>query len=244
MSAPLIGITGRRMPAGPDWVAAARGEPLDAHFAAYAGAIARAGGLPVQLPREAAAAELASRLDGVLLAGGEDVSADLYDAAPASGAEHLAGVTAGDRRRDEHEMELLGAARAAGLPVLGICRGVQLINVALGGTLIGHLDGPLAATHTAWDRPHDEHRHAVSTAPGSVIRSLIGETALVNSLHHQAVGRPGDGLVVTARAPDQVPEALESQDGAVLAVQWHPEFQHDQDAVFGWLVRHAASCRN
>jgi putative glutamine amidotransferase len=188
----------------------------------------------VHLAREATPEQIASRLDGLVLAGGEDIDPGIYGGVAAEAS------VLPDRERDDYELELLAAACARGLPVLGVCRGAQLINVAAGGTLIGHLAGPSAQMHTSLDVPHGRHRHLVATAAGSLIRRLKGEQASVNSLHHQAVDRPGAGLRITAVAPDGTPEAIESEDGNILGVQWHPEL-HEHDSAVTWLVSRAAA---
>jgi putative glutamine amidotransferase len=150
-------------------------------------------------------------LDGLLLAGGTDVDPALYGAARQPETDEP------DRARDRLESDLLREALDRDLPVLAICRGIQLVNVALGGTLTQHIDG-----HRC---PKQPEVHRIEIAPGSRLESILKvDDYVVNSRHHQSVDKVASGLVVTARAPDDVVEALELPGSRfVLAVQWHPE---------------------
>ena len=142
--------------------------------------------------------------------------------------------------RDRFEIELYGAARDAGLPVLGICRGLQIINVAHGGTLVADLPPDEGEGHSSYAYPRAHRSHGITVEPGTVLADLYGESVVVNSFHHQSVDELGRDLVVSARAADGVIEALELPGSAVLAVQWHPEMFDDVvEPVFGWLVKHA-----
>ena len=190
----------------------------------YVRAVVAAGGLPVLLLPECSpeeTLELFGECDALLLTGGEDVDPIRFGATP-----HPAlGTT--DPRRDANELVLIAEARARGLPILGICRGVQIGNVAYGGTLIQDLPSqrPGTVDHdppTARDAP----AHEISVTDGSLLHSILGATSLhANSFHHQAVDVVGAGLVVVAVAPDGVIEALESSNRGewVVLVQWHPE---------------------
>ena len=152
-------------------------------------------------------------VDGLLLPGGWDVDPALY------GEEADAAVGPIDPELDRTEVELFRQARATGLPVLGICRGQQVINVALGGSLFQHIDDH---DQRALGRAHLAHRVAVD--PASELARAAGETTLeVNSLHHQAVRSLAPGLRTTARGDDGTVEGIESDDGLVVAVQCHPE---------------------
>jgi gamma-glutamyl-gamma-aminobutyrate hydrolase PuuD len=217
-----------------------------------------AGGLPLTLPQmpETAAAAL-DALDGLILAPGRDIEPWRYGAEPSP---LLAAV---EPRRDEFELALVPAALERGLPILGMCRGIQILNVALGGTL--HQDVSLvAAGHatdpgwTAWkatetaslaDEPPPPHpRHPIAVAAGSQLARALGTTSLgVNSYHHQAIDRLGDGLSVTATAPDGLIEAVELTGRPVLAVQWELQEEARVDsrfqAVFDWFVRVASTSR-
>lgn len=146
--------------------------------------------------------------------------------------------------RDAWEMALVAAALAADVPILGVCRGVQLLNVAAGGTLVQHLGTITEEQHHVRERDH-EAVHPVDIHPGSTLASIVATCRLgVNSLHHQSAALVGQGLHAVAWAPDGVIEALESAEGRpVVGVQWHPEMLIDQPPhleLFGWLAREAA----
>ncbi len=175
-----------------------------------------------------ALADYAQELDGLVLQGGTDVSPQMYGEAP------LRPEWAGDPERDRYELELLDRFMQLKKPVLGVCRGQQVINVALGGTLyqdtatqkpgaLGHQDIAI----------YDEKYHQIEILPGTQLAALypgVGR-AKVNSLHHQAVNRLGKGLTVEARsADDDVIEALRLEGPQYVAgVQWHPEFLHGRN---------------
>ena len=169
-------------------------------------------------------------IDGVVFTGGEDLNPERYGK-----AHEREKCQAPNDERDEQELKIFAIAQARQVPVLGICRGMQLLNVAFGGDLITHLEN--AKAHTK----HDGHdgRHAIVTVPGSVIASLCGEGAEVNSSHHQAVDRVADEFAVSARAGDGTIEALERADPhgkpLVLAVQWHPERMDQRSPLAGRL---------
>lgn len=234
---PLIGLSGRRRLAADVRgfeIPALDGEVVDVHLSEYPKAIRRAGGLPVQLSHDTDPVAIVARLDGVVLTGGSDLDPELY------GEEPHPELGAVERDRDEWELALIRAALDARLPMLCVCRGAQLLNVALGGTLIQHLDE--SDTHALFHRPRIERCHTVRVAPGSRAAELYGGELLTNSLHHQAVGRPGEGVVVTGTAEDGVVEAFElAGRPEVFAVQWHPEMLSDQtDPAFVWLVRESS----
>jgi putative glutamine amidotransferase len=164
-------------------------------------------------------------VDGLILTGGEDVDPALYGQAP---HERLGPV---NRLRDETEIALVHAAREAGKPILAICRGPQLLNVALGGTLIQDIASCVqnALPHHPEDA-RDARAHEVIIEPGSRIAAAVGATQIsVNSLHHQSILEPAAGLRITARASDGIIEGVEStdKDWWVVAVQWHPEEMSD-----------------
>ncbi|MFM7043921.1 MAG: gamma-glutamyl-gamma-aminobutyrate hydrolase family protein, partial [Ilumatobacteraceae bacterium] len=143
--------------------------------------------------------------------------------------------------RDDWELALISAALEVRLPMLCVCRGAQLLNIALGGTLIQHLDE--ASAHARWDLPRIERCHTVRVSPGSRAEVLYGTETTTNSLHHQAVGTPGRGIVITGTSHDGVVEAFEVEGRPeVFAVQWHPEMLSDQvDPAFTWLVAEAST---
>jgi putative glutamine amidotransferase len=171
--------------------------------------------LVFMVPLSERAADYARELDGLVLQGGADISPLAYGEPP------LKPEWAGDPVRDRYEIELVRAFTQARKPVLGICRGAQLINVALGGSL--HQDVP---AHRSDD--YDQHAHEVRLEPGCGLARLYGETGprRVVSIHHQAINRLGRDLRVEARSvPDGLVEAIRSQGPSyICAVQWHPEF--------------------
>ncbi len=233
---PLIGLSGRRWPA--EWIplfdyTALHGEEVDVHLSEYPKVIERAGGLPVQLTRNTNPAGIVARLDGLVMTGGADPDPALYgeDPHPELGAV--------ERGRDDWELALIRAALDARIPMLCVCRGAQLLNIAMGGTLVQHLDAP---EHARWDHPRIDRCHTVRVQPGSRAEALYGLETPTNSLHHQAVGRVGNGIVVTGTTDDGVVEAFELEGRPeVFAVQWHPEMLSDQvDPAFLWLVSTAA----
>jgi len=192
----------------------------------------RAGATPVLIPlgvSDSALAELARRLDGVLFSGGGDVHPQRYGSMP-----HPK-VTYVDEDRDRIELNLVQLAVAKDLPFLGICRGLQLINIALGGSLYEDIleQHPEAQKHDYFPGyPRNHLAHPVEIEGGSLIAQIVGlETAEVNSLHHQGIRRLASGLKATAIAPDGIIETVELSDFPFgLAVQWHPE----------WLSEHLA----
>lgn len=171
--------------------------------------------------------ELVAGVDGVLVLGGADVDPAFYGQEPESGK--LYGV---DPRADAFELGLTNAALDAGIPFLGICRGMQVLNVARGGTLIQHLGDD--TMHSISDVNAAMIEHSVNLRPETLVGELYEvDTLGIRSGHHQAVGEVGEGLRVSADASDGTVEAIESPDGWVLGVQWHPE---DPDADAQQLV--------
>jgi putative glutamine amidotransferase len=210
-----------------------------------------AGGLPVTLAQLPDAIEPAlDVLDGVILAPGRDIEPRRYGQDP----HELLAAT--DPQRDAFELLLAASALERGLPVLGMCRGIQLLNVALGGTLAQDVsllvdDHPTDPGWRAWKRvekaslseaPVPEHpRHDISITAGSLLAQALGTTTIsVSSFHHQAIDRLGDGLSVVARSPDGVFEAVELSGRPVLAVQWELQEEWRIDPrflkVFTWFV--------
>ena len=223
---PLIGLPGRRKS-----IRQIEGFPaslhhlhVDIYFADYARAIYAAGGMPVHLPLDADPQDWAHHLDGIVLTGGADVEPERY------GHDNHASDT--EPHRDAVEFALFEAALGDGLPVLGICRGLQLINVHQGGTLEQHVPA-----HSRYDIAPHEESHVLAITPGSTLHRLFGDSARVNSLHHQTVGEVGKGLTVTAVAEDGVVEGVEMEGLPVVAVQWHPEMMDHRDPTFDWIVR-------
>jgi len=210
----------------------------------YVRSVERAQAIPLVLPplRPQDAEAVLERLDGLLLSGGIDVDPALYGRAPHP---RLGRV---DRARDEFELALTRHALRRELPLLAICRGQQVLNVAAGGTLVQDIASELAGAlkHDAAGR-RTRRAHAVEVAPGSRLREILGAGPLsVNSFHHQAVDRLGDGLVVSGRSPaDGVVEAVEMRERAfVIGVQWHPESFWGEASSFQALFdAHAQACR-
>lgn len=233
---PLIGITGGRIPSRliPGVPEGTAHIPIDICISAYSESVARAGGVPVHVTRGSGATELLDRLDGLVLAGGSDIDPRHYGSAPGPGS------TALDPERDDHEIRLTLTAMAMGLPLLGICRGMQVMNVALGGTLVPHLAPDAGEAHSFTGYPADHPAHRVAFVPGSQLYEIFGEETRVNSFHHQAVLDLGDGLIATGRADDGVIEAVEVPDAGALGVQWHPELMPQVAArLFSWLIDRA-----
>jgi putative glutamine amidotransferase len=215
--------------------------PWYAIRANYCEAIVRAGGLPIPLPHEIELADAyVELLDGLVVTGGAfDLDPQLYGAT----SRHVT-VTTKDRRT-AFELAVTRAALERDRPLLGICGGQQLLNVALGGDLIQHIPDavPGCLAHEQ-PNPRTEPGHSVEVAAGSRLHAIGGATRLeVNSAHHQAAGAVGAGVVVSARAPDGVVEAIEMADRRFcIGVQWHPEdrISAADDALFSALVE---ACR-
>jgi putative glutamine amidotransferase len=205
----------------------------------YAEAVQAAGGLAFLLPPDDEAAEhpaaLLDRIDALLLAGGRDVDPLSYGARPAPE------TVEPQPERDRFELALVSAALDRDMPVLGVCRGMQMLNVACGGTLLQHLDGELSERHR--HTPGVFSDHDVVLEPGSLAAQAAGADRIaVRSHHHQAVAELGEGLVASGRSPeDGLVEAVELPGKAfALGVLWHPE-EDRGSGVIGALVRAAAS---
>jgi putative glutamine amidotransferase len=210
--------------------------------AVYFQGVTTAGGVAVLLPPQPVDPDIAGRvldgLDGLLLTGGKDVDPAVYGQQPHALTDQPA------RRRDAWEFALLRAALQRQLPVLGICRGAQVLNVALGGTLHQHLPDVIG---------HSGHRAGnavfttlpIRTVPGTRLAGLLGESVDARCYHHQAIAELGDGLVVSGWDADGVIEALELPgNGFVLAVQWHPEESLDDLRLFSAIVEAAGAYAN
>ncbi|MBQ7634827.1 MAG: gamma-glutamyl-gamma-aminobutyrate hydrolase family protein [Bacteroidaceae bacterium] len=230
---PVVGITTNFGPAGAEL---AEG---------YYKSVVAAGGTPLLIPpvadEQTILATLA-RLDALLLSGGADVN-------PLWGGEDPVPALGGiNPERDRAELLLVQLAYDRGLPILGICRGIQVLTMALGGTVIQDIATAYPEADLvkhSQSAPRGEATHFVDTEPGSLVADLLGERFCVNSFHHQAVGEPGKRLRVTARSRDGIVEAVESvEHRAVMGVQWHPECFHTagDDAMlplFRWLTEQA-----
>jgi putative glutamine amidotransferase len=245
VSRPLIGVTTSEMRRPRRTHPLPEGDPPQSEMAlgiVYARAVELAGGLPVVLPplEEEAIGPLVDRLAGVCLSGGPDLDPAAYGADPDP---HLGAV---EPSLDAFEVAVARRADALGIPVLGICRGCQALNVARGGTLHQHLpdvtDGSIHHRQTASGR---ETTHTIDVRDGTRLAEIVGAGKLdVNSFHHQAVDRLGRGLRAAAGAPDGVIEAIEDDRGALyLGVQWHVETLVDRARhaqLFAALVAAAA----
>ena len=205
--------------------------------AAYVRAVERAGGRPVLIPpSEDGVEETLGAVDGMVFSGGSDLDPELYDEEP---HEETFGIVPG---RDRAELALLEAALGRDMPVLAVCRGSQVLNVARGGDLVQHLPDVVG---------DDKHKHTpgafadhdVTLEPGTRLAELLGDRAAVKSHHHQGFGRVGDGLRVAAHAEDGTIEAVEDPSHRfALGVLWHPEAGEDRK-LFEELVRAAAEYR-
>ncbi|MEU0598243.1 gamma-glutamyl-gamma-aminobutyrate hydrolase family protein [Streptomyces sp. NPDC006393] len=226
---PLIGIS-TYLEAGARWGV----WELDAALlpAGYPRLVQRAGGLAAMLPPDVPerAASAVARLDGLVIAGGPDVEPVRYGAEP----DPRTGPPA--RARDAWELALIEAALSARVPLLGICRGMQLLNVALGGTLVQHLDGHAEVVGVFGG-------HRVTPVPGTRYAAAVPEETTVPTYHHQAVDRLGKGLIASAHAPDGTVEAIEPPPTGhwVLGVQWHPEMGEDLRVMHHLITAATAS---
>jgi putative glutamine amidotransferase len=219
---------------------------------AYLSAIIAAGGIPALLPLGLDEPRLLRALDcadGLLLAGGEDVAAELF------GEEPHPKLGKVDAARDAAEMAVARRALETGMPLLAICRGIQALNVAAGGTLYQDIPSQLpgALKHNCFypEYPRDHIAHTVDIEPDSRLAAIVGQDGIlpcevpVNSLHHQSIKMVGSGLRVVAKAPDGIIEVVEGEGGDwVVAVQWHPEelaaARPDMAALFRAFVEAAS----
>jgi gamma-glutamyl-gamma-aminobutyrate hydrolase PuuD len=239
MSAPVIGITAH--------VALVRDiddDPAEVGLlhhvvaVAYVKAVARGGGVPMIVPivtADRASIDAAlDHVDALVVTGGCDIDPASYGAA----RDPQLGPTSPER--DEADLAITRAALARDLPTLAVCRGIQVLNVALGGTLVQHVDD-----HMRRDQ-YNESAHTVTVEPGSLLAEIVGTDPLgVNTLHHQVIDRVAAPLHVVARNRDGQVEGVELEGSrSVLGVQWHPELLRHRDdhlALFEWLARTAAA---
>jgi putative glutamine amidotransferase len=234
-AAPLIAVPAYHLHAGrvSRWSSGAYAVPEK-----YVDALRRAGAEPVLVPPGGPGAdELAAPFDGLLLIGGGDVDPALYGS-----TDPHPDVYGVDTDRDVAEMELIKKAAGIGLPILAICRGIQVLNVAFGGTLFQHL--PERSSDLDHRQGHPERLHDVRVTRGSRLFVAVGGTSFsCASRHHQGLDRLGDGLIPVGWAHDGLVEAVEHRDGWMVGVQWHPEVTADRDpaqqALFDALAREA-----
>ena len=234
MRAPLIGMPGRRKT-----LASLNGFPetmdtieVDLFFTDYSRGVIAAGGAPVYLPFGIDPGDIVDRLDGLVMTGGADIDPSCF------GRQSETDLFPPEPMRDAFELALLDAAVATSTPVLGICRGLQILNVHAGGTL--HQDIP---AHARFDIEPAAEVHEVAFEPSSELGRLYGPTRVVNSLHHQTVDDVGDGYRATAHSDDGTVEGLEHTELPIISVQWHPEMMtsRDDDPAFAWIVDQARS---
>jgi gamma-glutamyl-gamma-aminobutyrate hydrolase PuuD len=232
----IVGVTGRRLGKTDKWphtgaLALPRG---------YLDAVVRAGGQPVVIDDAPDPKGLLARVDALLLTGGPDVDPALY------GEEPHPSVYGVQRSVDDFEVALADVAVTRSIPTLAICRGIQVLNVARGGTLFQHItENPGVPAHGQPGVAGGNRMHDVQLERGSLVADVMDDTTVSCSCHHhQAIDQLGDGLRVTGRASDGITEALELDGAFVLAVQWHPEDtaadDKAQQRLFDSLVRKAA----
>lgn len=231
--APTIGLTARRE--------IIQTRPADALEVDYSAAVIAAGGVPFIVPLTSSDEQNhLNGVDALVLTGGGDIDPARYGSIPSP---FVGGI---DPHRDAVEILLVRTALSRRIPVLGICRGCQLLNVALGGTLIQHLPDVTALSHLVPAFREDDV-HTVWVEAGSHLAAAVGGGELaVNSVHHQAVGALAPGLRAVAWAPDGIVEAIESMDGLCVGIQWHPENLQQAPrhrALFNWLVIQARERR-
>jgi gamma-glutamyl-gamma-aminobutyrate hydrolase PuuD len=204
----------------------------------YVQAVVAAGGTPILLPPVGTDPTVVELLDGLIIAGGSDVGPDRYGADPHE-------LTRSQPHRDDHDIALTQAALAIDLPLFSICRGAQILNVALGGTLIQHIPdlNPQAAQYQP--APGVFGNVDFTTSPGSISEDLLGPRASAPCYHHQAMDKIADGLQVTAAAEDGTVQALETTSGGwVLGVQYHPEQNPEDLRLFTGFIEAARNYRN
>ena len=233
MSKPIIGI-------GSD-VRHVEGERDSAFgYMTYIESLRQAGAIPVVIPPQPEnAAEIVEQLDGILLAGGEDCDPALYKEERHPTVTHTM-----EPRRQSNDFALAKAARERGIPTLGVCLGMQMMNVAAGGSLVQDIDSAVDTEIQHASRPENRARHDVIIEQGTKLAGILAQHELnVNSSHHQAIRRIGEGLRVTALAPDGVVEGLEDpRHPFYVGVQWHPEDMKGEGsaaALFDAFIRAA-----
>ncbi|HEY4895984.1 MAG TPA: gamma-glutamyl-gamma-aminobutyrate hydrolase family protein [Solirubrobacteraceae bacterium] len=247
MTRPLIGVTVSEIRCKQAAQSVRHGEPTQTEMTLglpYMRAIERAGGIPVAVPplEGEGIADLLEHVSGVLLTGGPDLDPAFYGCDPHPELGPL------DASVDAFEIAMCRHADGQGLPILGVCRGAQVLNVARGGTLHQHLpDLTGGDVEHRQPEPGDRTTHDVLVAPDSrLAQTTGGGPVAVNTFHHQAVERLGEGLRPVAWAPDGIIEAIEGEDGPfALGVQWHAETligEAEQLALFALLVDAARRC--
>ncbi|GIV16796.1 MAG: gamma-glutamyl hydrolase [Armatimonadota bacterium] len=237
MKAPLIGITTGYEQHGESVVSLGR---------RYLRAVEQAGGVPVTLAplqEQGLVEQVATLLDGLIVSGGKDIPPALYGEEPRPQTDALSA------ERPLFEIALVRLFRELDKPVLGICYGCQLLNVAFGGTLLQDIPSQIGngVKHRRQSSEEPHARHVVAIRAGSLLRRILGKAEVeIVSSHHQAVKQPAEGLQVTATAPDGVIEAIELEDARFfIGVQWHPEMDPEAEATHRLIqafVRAASEC--
>jgi putative glutamine amidotransferase len=240
---PLIGITCSRLVGG-SWGLHSRGHFMDYTFSEYSQAVLAVGGAPILIPvaqNTESIAKVLGALGGLILSGGPDVNPRFY------GEQPLDGLGEVDEGLDLMELEVARAAFNRDIPTLAICRGIQVLNVSQKGTLYQDVGSQIAdAINHGQKADKGVLTHMVRIAPDTRLAAILESEAIwVNSNHHQAVKAPGPGLMISARASDEVIEALEHPGKRfVVGVQWHPEgtWQHDPSSrkLFEALIQAAS----
>ena len=249
MRRPVVGVTGYSIEAEKSRELGFGPRPLDITPGTYLGWLRDCGLLPAPIPVHPAELhdDYLSMVDGLLLTGGADIDPERYDAP----AHPLAKLEPG---RDEFEFGLVRAAFERGIPILGICRGMQVLNVALGGSMHQHLPERSAElVHSSEFRDGNRHPgdmwlpayHEVTITDPTLAALAGGDVVRTNSYHHQGVAALGDGLEIAARASDGLVEAVVGIDRPLLGVQWHPEMHTAAEqagiAPFRWLANRLSS---
>jgi len=209
-------------------------------YTTYIDSLRKAGAIPVVIPPQPEnAADIVEELDGILLAGGDDCDPAAY------GEQRHPSVEPMDPRRQNNDLSIARAARERGIPTLGICLGLQMMNVAAGGTLMQDIESEMKTEIEHVSEPEDRARHDVRLESGTRLASILGggRDINVNSSHHQAIKGIGRGFRVTAKAPDGIVEGLEDPEHPFyVGVQWHPEDmggEKSASALFGAFVEAA-----
>ncbi|MBD9227449.1 MAG: gamma-glutamyl-gamma-aminobutyrate hydrolase family protein [Clostridiales bacterium] len=220
--------------------AAANGTPTWALNQNYAENIRRAGGIPILAVNNDCAEEYADLADGLLLSGGKDVEPKLY------GQEKMFDFVITDPQRDDLEYKIIKAFVDRRKPIWGICRGIQIMNVAAGGTLYQDLEIEGKFEHHFGDKyPRNYPWHDLKIEKGSILEEIYGKTEIrINSFHHQAVKDPGKDIEIIAKSADGVPEAIVQKNHPFsVAVQWHPEMMYDSEEQLKLLKAFVDACR-
>tara|TARA_B100000965_G_scaffold65671_1_gene51428 strand:- start:2843 stop:3562 length:720 start_codon:yes stop_codon:yes gene_type:complete len=229
---PLIGITGRRRKGDKlrDSLKVMNHLFFDAYWVDDAQGIIAAGGIPVFLPLSLDPAEIIPHLNGILMSGGADIDPQQYGAEPEPELQAIEPI------RDEFELSLLEEIYQREIPVAGICRGLQILNVHAGGSLYQHVP-----PHAVRDKAPSTRVHDITTEKGSILEKLYGKRLEVNSLHHQSIKTLGKQFSASATSNDGIVEGIEHSQLPIIAVQWHPEMldTSDSDPIFKWLVSKA-----